>query len=101
MERTDPPTLAKQMNKASTIQIILEVKTRILPLFYQLLEQGFRMTVPVNCSVKELLCQHLNVQEDYLEKRIQTLILNGKAVDDVNSATVGEGSTLALSGAMP
>ncbi len=101
MERADPPTLAKQMNKAATIQIILEVKTRILPLFYQLLELGFRMMVPVNCSVKELLCQHLNVQEDYLEKRIQTLILNGKAVDDVNSATVGEGSTLALSGAMP
>ena len=101
MEPTDQSTSAAEINKAATVHFSLRVETRLLPLFFQLLGGGFKMIVPTNCSVKELLCRHLNIQEDYLEKRIQTIILNGKTVDNVNSATVAEGSTLALSGAMP
>jgi hypothetical protein len=101
MEQTDQSTSAKEMKKASILHFSLRLETRVLPLFFQLLGGGFKMIVPTNCSVKELLCQHLDVQEDYLENRIQTIILNGKAVDNINSVTVEEGSTLALSGAMP
>jgi len=101
MEPTDQSTSAAEINKAASVHFSLGVETRLLPLFFQLLGDGFKMIVPTNCSVKELLCQHLDVQEDYLENRIQTIILNGKTVDNVNSAAVEEGSTLALSGAMP
>lgn len=101
MEQTDQSTSAEALKKASSVHFSLGVETRLLPFFFQLLGDGFKMIVPTNCSVKELLCSHLNIQEDYLENRIQTIILNGKAVDNVNSATVEEGSTLALSGAMP
>jgi hypothetical protein len=48
-----------------------------------------------------LLCNQLGIQEDYLEQRIQSIFLNGKVVDDVNTAIVNEDATMALSGAMP
>jgi hypothetical protein len=101
MKQTDQPAPPKEIKKSPTVHFSLEVKTRILPLFFQLLGEGFGMIVPTNCSVKELLCRHLKIQEEYLENRIQTIIMNGKAVDNVNTATIQEGSTLALSGAMP
>ncbi len=43
----------------------------------------------------------MGIDEDYLSERIQTIFLNARVVDDVNSAIVTEGSVLALSGAMP
>lgn len=55
----------------------------------------------VDCNIKTLLCQQLGLNPEYLEKRIQTIFLDGRPVDDVNSATVMQGSTLALSAAMP
>jgi len=55
----------------------------------------------VGCSVKIFLCQQLGLSPEYLEKRIQTIFLDGRPVDDVNSAIIEHGSTLALSAAMP
>ncbi len=101
MEQTDHLIPAEKVGKASAAHFALAVETGLLPLFLQLLVDGFQMIVPVNHSIKELLCQHLSIPEDYLENRIQTVILNGKAVDNVDTATVEAGSILALSGAMP
>ena len=52
-------------------------------------------------SIKNLLCGNFNIEEDYLEGRIQTVFLDGKPVDDVDKALVLHGSVLALSAAMP
>ena len=79
----------------------LTINGRLLPLFFQLLGHGFLMVVQTGSSVKELLCDQLGVTEDYLEQRIKSIFLNGKVVDDVNTAIVDEGATMALSGAMP
>ena len=47
-----------------------------------------------------LLCEDFGVEEGYLEDRIKTIFLDGKPVDDVNSASVNKGTVLALSAAM-
>lgn len=59
------------------------------------------MQVQTGCNVKELLCNQLGINEDYLTQRIKSIFLNGKVVDDVTTAIVEENATLALSGAMP
>ena len=82
-------------------RLYLFVKAELVPIFFQLLGQGFKVNVHTGDSVKELLCNQLGIDEDYLSERIQTIFLNAKVVDDVNSAIVTEGSVLALSGAMP
>jgi hypothetical protein len=48
-----------------------------------------------------LLCEQIGIPRDYLDDRIQTLFLNAKAVDNVDTATVTDGAVIALSAAMP
>lgn len=73
----------------------------LLPIFYQLLQKGFRVEGNVGCSVRALLCEQHGVAPEYLEKRIQTIFLDGKPVDNVDTAIVEEGATLSLSAALP
>lgn len=91
----------EMINDSSTEQLSLYVNAKVVPLFFQLLGQGFYINVQTGCSVKELLCNQLGIRADYLAQRIQTIFLNGKVVDDVNSTIVQADATLALSGAMP
>ena len=55
----------------------------------------------VGCTIKTFLCQQLGLKPEYLETRIQTIFLDGRPVDDVNSVIITDGSTLAISAAMP
>ena len=84
---------------AETLSLV--VKDGMVPIFYQLLGHGFSMNVQTGCSVKDLLCHQFGISEEYLDERIKTIFLNARVVDDASSATVNEGATLALSGAMP
>jgi len=69
--------------------------------FTALLSKGVAIRASLACNLKELLCEQVGVAPDYLEKRIQTVFLDGQPVDDVDQAIVGNGSTIALSAAMP
>jgi hypothetical protein len=55
----------------------------------------------IGCSIETLLCKQFGLSAEYLGKRIQTIFLDGRPVDDVNSTIIEHGSTLALSAAMP
>jgi hypothetical protein len=81
--------------------LYLNVNSNLIPIFFQLLSHGFNVNVQVGGSVKDLLCNQLGLSQDYLSKRIKTIFLNAKVVDDLDLAIVVNGSTLALSGAMP
>ena len=81
------------------IRLILEAS--LVPAFFRLLQSGFRIEANVGCNVKSFLCEQLGVTPEYLEKRIQTIFLDGKPVDDVETAIVRDGTTLSLSAALP
>ena len=74
---------------------------RLIPIFYQLLSKGFIIYAQAGCTIKELLCGQLGIKDDYLDERIQTIFLDNKTVDDVDSSVIRKGSILALSAAMP
>jgi len=65
------------------------------------LQQGVKVRVHVGCSVKALLCHQFGLSPRFVEERIKTVFLDGKPVDDIDSTIIKEGSTLALSAAMP
>ena len=69
--------------------------------FGHILQQGFKLRARLGTSIRQVLCDQFGVDHDYLDKRINTIFLDGKAVDDVDSSTIREGSVLALSAAMP
>lgn len=76
------------------------VEDRIEKFFY-LLQQGFMVKAKVGCTIKEMFTHQFGISPDYLAGRIQTIFLDGKAVDNADTAIVRDGSTLALSAAMP
>ncbi len=79
----------------------ITVTAKRLRPFMRLLETGLVLKVPNGVSVRQALVKHFGMDPAYLENRIQTLFLNGKPVDDMDTALVAEGSVLALSAAMP
>ena len=83
------------------MQLCLVVRNDLVPLFLRLLSQGVVEFIQAGSSIKELLCDQLSIQKEYLDERIQTIFLNGKAVDDIETTIVENESTLALSGPMP
>jgi hypothetical protein len=82
-------------------KIDLKIRKTELPLFFPLFQEGVFLKVLTGGNVRDLLLQNLDLSDAYVEKRIQTIFLNGKAVDDLETAIVRDGSVLALSAAMP
>lgn len=90
-----------KFNNNTATKLNLIVKPDMMSLFASLLGQGFTLKVQTGISVRDLLCRQIGVSDDYLDQRIQTIFLDGKVVDNVDSAKIRQGSTLALSAALP
>lgn len=76
------------------------VEERLIARFFLLLQQGVRIRRHVGCSVDAFLREELGAGPATIEK-IQSIILDGKPVDDIGTALIHDGSVLALSAAMP
>lgn len=68
--------------------------------FFLLLQQGVNIRRRVGCSVDVFLRQEIGVTPETSEK-IQSIMLDGKPVDDTGTSLLQDGSTLALSAALP
>jgi hypothetical protein len=90
-----------KFNNNTATKLNLIVKPDMMSLFASLLGQGFTLKVQTGNSVRDLLCRQIGVSDDYLDQRIQTIFLDGKVIDNVDSAKIRQGSTLALSAALP
>lgn len=87
------------MSETQTLRMILPLAQ--LSAFYPWLQRGVWLQAQVGCGVMSLLAGQFGVSEEYVIERITTLFLNGKPVDDLETSYVEDGSTLALSAAMP
>jgi len=85
----------------NTTTLNITVEEDQVSAFFPLLALGFTVKSKVGVSVQKLLCRQLGLSADYLDNRLQTIFLNGKAVDNVKTAVIRQGSALALSAAMP
>ncbi|MBI9087025.1 MAG: hypothetical protein JEZ11_25755 [Desulfobacterales bacterium] len=68
---------------------------------FTLFGRGVALDVSTGCSIQDLVCEQMGIAPDYLATGIQTIFLDGWAVDGIDTATVASGSVLALSAAMP
>ena len=75
--------------------------TKGLCFFFGFLQQGFFVTVQTGISIKRMLCDRFGIESDYVENRIKTVFYDGRPVDNMETAIVKNGGTLALSAAMP
>jgi hypothetical protein len=96
---SDEPSRQIHADRANHLR--LTVKAQLVPFFFPILQKGFTQKIKVGCSVMALLSDQFGLSAEYIENRIQTIFLNGKPIDDMDTATVRDGSSLALSSAMP
>ena len=80
---------------------IFNVAPSKLRIFHFLLQQGLCIETPVGGSVQDFLIRQLGLNPEVIDEKIQTIFLNGKAVDDPGQAFLTDGASLALSGALP
>jgi hypothetical protein len=71
-----------------------------IAVFFPLLQQGFYLEIGMG-NIQHMLSQMCDIEPGYVRKRIQTVFLNGKPVDDMATAYVQDGDELALSAALP
>jgi hypothetical protein len=69
--------------------------------FTEIIQKGFAFNTLVGISIKTFLCDFIALDPRYIQERISTIFLDGKAVDNIEEAIILDGSTLALSSAMP
>ena len=80
---------------------IFNVAPSKLRIFHFLLQQGLRIETQVGGSVQDFLVRQLGLNPEVIDEKIQTIFLNGKAVDNPDQAFLTDGASLALSGALP
>jgi hypothetical protein len=81
--------------------LLMVVRHDRMSAFQELLQRGVRVKASIGSTLRSFLCDRLGIDPQYVEERIQTVFLNGKAVDDPSSAVIMDHSTIALSAAMP
>jgi hypothetical protein len=91
----------KSPDQTTTAHLLICVDARLIPRFLKLLERGFKVKITASLSIRELLCHEFGISDEYVDNRIQTIFLDGRPVDNVDTAWVQNGSKLALSAAMP
>jgi hypothetical protein len=88
-------------NKPSGNRLILTLDAGLVPLLLPFLQSGIKLHALVGCSVQSFLCDQLELDPAYLDRRVQTIFLDGKAVDDIHTTIVGPGAVISLSAALP
>ncbi len=82
------------------LRLSFVVEEPLIARFFLLLQQGVSIRRRVGCSVDAFLREELGVGPATIEK-IQSIMLDGKPVDDIGTSMIRDGSILALSAAMP
>jgi len=81
--------------------LLFHVDPAALPRFDDLLQTGFVVRTLTGLSIRAYLSGQLGLPDRYIDTKVTTVFLDGKPVDNIDTAAAGEGSTLALSSAMP
>lgn len=90
-------TLKQDIFTTLRLRILRAEKSR----FFEIIQKGFGLNTLVGVSIKTFLCDFVALDQRYIQERISTIFLDGMAVDNIEEAIILEGSTLALSSAMP
>jgi hypothetical protein len=68
--------------------------------FFPLLQTGVMVRAAVGCSVTTFLKKEMGTSPETIDK-IQSIFLDGRPIDDLETSVVRDGSVLALSAALP
>jgi len=99
MENDSPHTVENSSQPFLSVEFILTPDQ--ISSFFPILQRGFRVKARVGVSIQAFLSDHLGLTPEYIRDRVKTIFLDGKSVDDLDQTLIRDGSTLALSAALP
>jgi hypothetical protein len=76
-------------------------KKKMSRMMSPILQQGVMVRVLTGITLRRLLEDELKLSHDIIDNQIATVFLDGRPVDNIDSAIVKDNSEIALSGAMP
>lgn len=87
------------MNSEATFHLRLPAMAmrQLIPLFHS----GVGIKTVAGISLMELLCGQLGIGSDIVREQVQTIFVNGRAVDKTETVEIAAGAVIALSAAMP
>lgn len=86
---------------ASTLKIRLTFTYGKMQGFSLLLQSGFFVRVSDCGTIRSFLIDQMGLSPEVIDGLIQSVFLDGRPVDDLDSGRIHDGSVLALSAAMP
>ncbi len=101
MENEERLGLAEISTADEAARLSLALAAEQIPRLCTLLQKGCYARVRLGCSLRELLCGQFHISPDYVNKDIKVLFINYSPVDNIDTAIIRDGATLALSAAMP
>jgi hypothetical protein len=90
-----------QAPDADLMQIALTMSADAGSRFLPMLGEGIFFKGPGGQTVERFLVETAGIPLAYLKERVQTVFLDGRALDDFSTARLADGAVLALSAAMP
>lgn len=93
-EKRDQEQIEASLVEVSPSQEALSILSTIF-------QKGFGLEAYIGCSARTLLSEQWGLSSDFIRERVSIVFLDGKPLDDLDTAIVREKSTLVLSGAMP
>ncbi|MCP4744726.1 MAG: hypothetical protein GY874_01095 [Desulfobacteraceae bacterium] len=81
--------------------LILNLPITAAGIFSKLLGRGVMLDTTVGISLQDFLRQHIGIKSDYIENRLQTVFVNGRAADCFDEQIIADQDVIALSVAMP
>jgi hypothetical protein len=91
--------MTRTCEKSDFVEI--ELPKPRLSLMRLLLGFGIYFQAPAQISVNSFIGECLNLDQDYIDNRIQTMFMDGKPVDDPEKTLIKKDCEIGLSAAMP
>jgi len=86
---------------AETRTLMIRADAEALATLAPLAREGFGIDIAAGRSLRQTLADDLGLGAECVEKRIQTVFLDGSPVDNIDADHARPGSALALAGALP
>lgn len=82
-------------------ELHLVVPAEQIPRWFGFLRRGFGVAARSGRTLMDFLCRDLGLSADTVQRRVQTVLLDGRPVDDLLAARIVPNAVVALSTALP
>lgn len=101
MKMNTKPVLADIPPEENIVTIAMKSSDELTARLCTLIQKGCYVQVECGKTMRDILCRQFGISPEYVRVDIKVMFLDYSPVDDIDSAIIKDGATIALSAAMP